>query len=542
MSPRTLTLIPIIAVALFLGLLVLVVAGGGDDGSNVSSGVEDPLAEALAFLPSDAPFVAVMETDAAAGPLSALDGLGARIPGATLALGEVGKLFGGLDLQAELLPVLGNPVVVGATELPREGAAQAPGGLPFVIPSTGRLAARARAATVARDQAGLDDVFDRLADGASVQRDGDSRGFDIYARPDGGAFAVKDGILVAAGSRTDLGRALALHARAGGGGGAAIDGAGTLTSASLRERFTGLPGRSSSVLRAAIDVEELAASDAADLEVPWVSAVRRAAFAVVPDEEAVTVRFRLTTDPETVTDGDVPIATGPQTPSPAAAEDEPVVLAFRDIAHTIEFARRTLRVTDPQQARDLDAIEVNLRRFARVDPTSQLLLKLTGTTTVTTGEDGAISVRAEVRDPEQIAEVLGRLKSISTLSSLAGGLGADVETRGLMIEDDGPDTYRVTRDGGTVARVAVLGEAVVLSTDENADLQLLADAFPESPDERARGAFSARISADALADALEERFGLDDARGVLGPIGGVTVQARGETEALSGSVRFAIGD
>ncbi len=545
MSARTLTLLPIVVVALFLGLMVLVVTGGGDDtGTAVSAGIEDPLAEALAFIPADAPFVGVVETDTAAGPLSSLQALGARVPGSALVLGEAGRALGSVDLQAELLPLLGNPLVVGAVELPREGSAAAPAGLPFRIPSLTRLGRGTRAATVARDPAGLGDLFDRLTDSAAVVRDGESRGFDIYTRPsDGVAFAVKGAILVASGSRTDLGRALTLHSRATVGGGAtAGDGTGALTPASMRERFSGLPGRSASFARLAVDVAELQDAEAAELEVPWVGALQRAAFAVVPSEETVDLRFRLTTDPETVTDGDVPIATGPATPSPAAGEDEPVVVAFRDVAHTIEFARRTLRATDPQLARDLDAIEVNLRRFARVDPTSQLLLRLTGTTTITTGPEGGVEVRAEVKDPEAIGDVLARLEGISTLGSLAGGIGVDVETRGITIEDDGPDTYRVLRDGSPVARVGVLGEALVLSTDERADLQVLADAFPESPDEEARGAFSARLSAERLVELVGERLGLPDgAQEALGPLGTVTIRARGETEAVSGVVRVAVG-
>lgn len=548
MSARTLTLLPIVVVALFLGILVLVVTGGGDDdggGSTASSGITDPLAEALAFIPSDAPVVGVLETDTSAGPLSKLQALGPRVPGSTLALGEVGSVLGGVDLQAELLPLLGNPVVVGAVELPRDGSAAAPAGLPFRIPSPGRLGRGVRAATVARDPAGLGDLFDRLSDSATVTSDGETRGFDVYTRPgDGVAFAVRGAILVVSGSRTDLGRALSLHSRATAGGGAtAGDGTGALTTASMRERFSGLPGRSASFARVAVDLDGLLDADAADLEVPWVGALQRAAFAVVPGDEAVDLRFRLATDPETVTDGDVPIATGPATPSPAAQDDEPVVLAFRDIAHTVEFARRTLRATDPQLARDLDAIEVNLRRFARVDPTSQLLLRLTGTTTITTGPEGGVEVRAEVADPEAIGDVLRRLKSISTLGSLAGGIGVDVETRGITIEDDGPDTYQVLRDGSPVARVGVLGEALVLSTDESADLQLLADAFPESPDEGARGAFSARLSVERLVELLGDRLGLSsEVERVLGPLDTVTLRARGETEAVSGVVRVAVGD
>ncbi len=60
MSPRTLTLIPIAAVATFLAIVSLVLFTGGDDGrTNASGSVADPIAAAVTIAPSDAPFVAL---------------------------------------------------------------------------------------------------------------------------------------------------------------------------------------------------------------------------------------------------------------------------------------------------------------------------------------------------------------------------------------------------------------------------------------------------------------------------------------------------
>ncbi|MTD46080.1 hypothetical protein GKE82_17760 [Conexibacter sp. W3-3-2] len=544
MSPRTLTLIPIVVVAVFLGLLVLIVTGGGDDdggsGSAATAEIADPLAEALTFVPTDAPLVGVVETDTAAGPAAALQALGGRIPGAALASGALGELLGDQELQAELLPLLGNPLVVTATELPREDATPAPAGLPFRVPSPRRLAEHVRVATVVRDRAGLDAMLDRMTGTGMLQRDGESRGFDRYTRTDGASLAVDGPVLVATGSRTDLGQALTLHARATRGGGATGgDGTGALTPVGLRERLAGLPGRGAAVARIAADVEELQDADLSELEVPWLGALRRVALALVPSEDGLDVRFRLATDPESVTDGDVPIATGPGTASPAAQEDAPVVVGIRNVAHTIEFVRRTLRSTAPELAAQVDGVESSLRRLARVDPSSQLLLKLTGTTTVTLGPGGGVEVRAEVRDPEMIEDVLRRLPSAAAGGALTGGVSGEVDLAGIALRDQGDGTYVVERDGGPLARVAVLGEALVVSTDDSTDLQALADAFPESPPEGARGALTARVSAEEAIDLVGLSPDLAEA---LGTFGTVTLQARGETEAVSGSIGLVEGD
>ncbi len=262
-----------------------------------------------------------------------------------------------------------------------------------------------------------------MADTGVLQRDGATRGFAVYRRQDGGAYALKSGLLVGAGSRADLQRALALAVR----GAASAAGEDTddlrspsLSKAALFERLRGLPGRSRSALRATIDLDAIERDDDGERQIPWVGALRRASFALVPDEDAVSVPFRFETDPEAVTEGDVPIATGVRAPAPAAEDDTPVVIGLRDVSHTIEFVRRTLRATNPKLASDIDSIENNLRRYARVDPTSQILSKLTGTTTITTDLDGTFTAafrtrrsaagvrRAVAAAPRLDAELAGR--------------------------------------------------------------------------------------------------------------------------------------
>jgi len=547
MSPRTLTLIPIVIAATILGLTTfLLLKGGGDDDTSSGTAVADPLVAALAYVPSDAPFVAVAETDATSGPLAALSGVADRIPGSELALNAVGGQLGDLDLRAELLPTLGNPIVASVPELPGgDAATTAVRPLPFRIPKLTGLLRASRFATVARDPAALRDLLDRQVDGGTLQREAESRGFTIYARPGGGGYALKGPLLVGAGSRQDLAAALTLGARASSGGDAAGEAdevrSGSLTTGTLRDRFRGLPSRARSAIRASLDLEVLQRGDASDVEIPWVSALRRASFAVVPSEDAVDVPFRLETDPEVVTEGDVPIATGPAAPSPAAADDARVVVGIRDAAHSIEFVRRTLRVTDSKTAQQIDSIETNLRRFARVDPTTQIIAKLTGTTTVTTDLNGTITVRAELTDPETVGNALSQLQRISTLSSLAGGIGVDVDTRGITFEAEPDGRYRIEQDGKAVARVAVINDALVASNREDVDLQALADAFPESPENEGGGALSVRVASEAVVDTLVKQLGLPGiARSALAAIGDLTLRARGANTAVTGSVRVAI--
>lgn len=540
-------LIPIVVVAAFLGIMTLVLLGGGDDdrggtGTAAATEVLDPVAEALAVLPADAPLVGTVETDATAGPMAAALETLDRIPGSEFAVAQLTELLGGLDPEAELLPLLGNPFVFGLAEA--RAATGADDATPEdtaspTVPGLGAL----RAATVARDPDGLASLLEAQVSGGALQRGADTRGFTTYVRPDGGGYALRDATFVAAGSAADLDAALTLHARATRRGASAdVDGSPALTPAGLRRAFAGLPSAQDAVLRVSGEPQVFGIASGLRADLPWVEALRRAAFAVAPGEEGVEVPFRLTTDPESITDGDVPIASGPAAPSPAAAEDAAVVVAFRDLAHTLAFARRALPSVAPDTAKDLDEIEQALRRFARVDPTTEIVQKLTGTTTISTTADGARTLRAELRDPEPVADALARVQNISQLGSLAGGIGIDVDTGGFEVEEeDGDGRYRILRDGDLLARAAVIDDALVLTDDEAVDLEEVAQALPESPPSGARGAFFARISAEAAGEAVIERFGLPGAaRAVLGPFGDVTIRARGSTEAVTGSVTLPV--
>ena len=528
-------LLPMVLVAAFLGITALILFGGddADDRAASSQAVADPLAEALSILPADAAAVAVLETDTTAGPLATGLALAKEVPAAAAAQGELAKLLGGIDLGAEVLPLLGNPLVVGLAEKPT------------LYGDLGTLAGFARAATVARDPEGVQDLLDRQAGSGLLTRGADVGDFTTYTAAGGGALAQRGPLLVAAGSDRELRRALALNTRARRGEGPTGDDVtGALTTRAMRERFRGLPGQAASALRVSTDADVLIPERADRGSPPWMEALSRISFAVVPDtDEGLTVPFRLATDAETLTDGDVPIASGATPPSPAAPDDAQVVLAFRDFAHTLEFVRRALPGTDPKLAKQISDTENALRKFARVDPTSQIVSKLTETTTITTDLAGTFTMRSDLNDPDAIADALSRVKDISRLGSLAGGIGIDVDTGGITVEEDGEDRYRVLRDEEPFVRIGVVFGTLVLTNDDGADLEEIAEAFPSSPDRDARGAFSARVDGEVLADVLVQRLGLPGvARLALGPLGDLTVSARGSVEGVTGTLRVALGD
>lgn len=535
MSPRTLMLLPMVLVAAFLGISALILFGGDDtdDRATSSQTVADPLAEALSVLPADAAVVTLLETDATAGPLAAGLALAKEIPAAGAAQGELNELLGGIDLGTEILPLLGNPLVVGLAERPaRHG-------------DLATLATFARAATVARDPAGVRDFLDRRVGGGLLTRGAGVGDFTTYVAPGGGAVALRGPLLVAAGSDRELRRALALNTRARRGEGPAGDDVtGALTTSAMRARFRGLPGQAGAALRLSADADVLIPRREDRGSVPWLEALDRVAFAVVPDpDEGLTVPFRLATDAEALTDGDVPIASGAAPPSPAAAEDAQVVLAFRDFAHTLEFVRRALPGADPGLAKRISDAENALRKFARVDPTSQIVSKLTETTTITTDLAGTFTMRSDLNDPDAVADALSRVQRISRLGSLAGGLGIDVDTGGITLEEDGEDRYRVLRDDEPFVRVGVVFGTLVLTNDDGADLEEIAEALPTAAGGDGRGAFSARVDGEALADLLVQRLGLPGlARLALGPLGDLTLSARGSVEGVTGTLRIALGD
>src|SRR5215208_32907 len=249
-----------------LALLVplLAVCGCGDD--NGSSG---PLDEGLSYLPADAPFAVAIETDLKSDQYRKAGKIADRFPFAGQAEQELKQMFergGDVDFDRDVKPLLGNPFVVGAVD-PRHFEGES-----FV------------GAIQVKDGDKLKDLVDK----AGASEKGEKEGAKLYADKTGDTYAVKDDVLVVAGSRKLLEQALERRS----------DGE-TLTADEFDAAMEDLPEEA--LVRSYFNLETLLRASPGGRQatkVKWVAALRTLGLVAQVRNDSVSLPFNLKTDPD----------------------------------------------------------------------------------------------------------------------------------------------------------------------------------------------------------------------------------------------------
>lgn len=488
--------------------------------------IRDPLAEALRQVPRTAPLVAVIDTDTGTGPLrQTLDLLG-RLPGADALAKTADELVSrrtGLSVTSDLQALSGEPLVIAKNGT----SAKAP-----II-----------AAMVVPDAVTLGSIIDGQVSQGTLTASGLYRDATLYTRAGadgGGALAQRDRLLVFASDLESLRAALKRGARRSGGGPSG------LTRQSFTARADSGANPSAAVARVAISGPALKGVLAGRLPriggMPWVAAIEGAGLGLTATSDGLRLQARIRTDDATAAESDLPIVTGPASPTPVGDGD--VKIAVRNLAQPIFFALKAIRLTHPEVLKPYDAITGLLSKFAQVDVEDDILATLTGTSTVTFPGDGAVTLRAETNNPDQVRGALMRLRRIGQLAGIAGSLGLGslgVDTGGLSIDQPEDDTYTIKKDDNPIAIVGLRDDVLVASTDPATNVDDVAGAFPEGDPTPDRGALSASLTSSALADRLVPLLGLPDrARVVLAALGTVTVTARAGVRSLSARIDVPI--
>jgi hypothetical protein len=276
--------------------------------------------------------------------------------------------------------------------------------------------------------------------------------------------------------------------------------------AAFDKRMAGLP-RSSA--RVAFDPRTLLAPRSPEIAgTAWGRALRDGAAVLTIEGDRIGLPFRLTTGP--VKPQDLPIATGTQ--APRMAGSGPIVAATRSPAQTLGFLRG---------AGLLPALDVLSRAPGFLKPN---LDDLGPDATITTPDAKVFTVRLTPPDPGDWATKLARLDALSGLIRFTGIADVRIDKRG--------DVYTIEQDGELVARAAVFGRVVMLSTDPRADLRAAANAPATPPPPDARGALTLRLA--------EQLFGPLLPALVRGHVGGVTGWARAESTLTSGELSVKV--
>ena len=444
-------------------------ACGGDDSSG------GPLESALSYVPEQAPFVVAIDTDLEGGQYSSLQAILDRFPGGIqledLLEGELQGGAGDVSYGKDVKPMLGNPFVVSATNVTS-----------FVDDSEDDD-------FVASIQVKDSDALDRVIDKTEPEEQGEVAGATVY-EDDGSFFAVEEDVVVLAGSRKLLDAALER-----------ADGDDHLDTATFEAALEGLPDEA--LARIYFDLQALIAQDPeteAARKVAWVAALRTLGLTASAREDEVELQLNLRTDPEGLSDSDLPIAAGEDSP-PVLERDGEVGFGIRDPGQIARFAESAGQAVDPANFGDYAQAKKTLDSRLGIDIDSDLVGQLSGDLSASIALDGALSIRSELEDPAAFEKTLGKVAA--ALPAFAEGAGAGA----VQLErPEGDDPfYSLAQADGDEIVFGVAGGAFVLASDRERAEELV-DAEPVLVD-GAEGALTLRSDAQELVNEVIDRYG-----------------------------------
>jgi hypothetical protein len=475
-----------------LGLAGFGLAGCGSSSS--SSG--GALATALSYLPANSPLVLRVTTDPHSGAVRSAQSLVAKIPLARLGEAALQSRLQqmGINYDADVRPLLGNPLVFGASTQTVSSAT----GREFVF------------AWVVKDAG----VFRADLKKSGARSTGSRDGAALY--PFGSGTLALDGSTVVASPDSDaLKAALDRHAHGTG-----------ITAADWGRAVKGLPGD------ALIDVfgslgQALSNASAANARrVPWIAAVRGYAVAISATSTGLALQYRVDTSGGALTSSQLPFAPGSAAPSLAGSM--PIVVALHDPAHAIGFVEGVEQATNPARYSAFQARQAALRRRSGVDINSLARL-LTGD----------LIVDSDLHATMARATVSNAGAARHALSKLATAPPRLLFTNATTVKRASGGFYELLRPGGSTVTAGVVGNQLVVGSATPAQLRAFA-AAPTSAAAGAKGPVAFRV---ALADLLRlalHRASSPTAQVILGLLGDVTGWIADSPAALTGNATVAV--
>ena len=488
------------AVACAAAMAMAGCGGSGDDG-------DSPLDNALGYLPEDAPLVAAIDTDVEGEQFDAIGKIIDKFAFGDAVKDAVKDLVEdqGGDFQ-DIEPLLGNEFVVGApTTRALTGDA---GGEDFV----GAIQAKSK------------DKLEDAVDGEKAKKQGERNGATLYEDEDGDSFAVKDDVLIVAGSQKLLESAVDQR-----------DADDRLTEDTFDETTEDLP--KDALVRVGGDLQKLLTDDpdtAGARKVKWVNALRTLGITLSFEEDEANVGFRLNTDADDLTPEDLPIAAGAASPS-IVDRARDIVVGIRDPTQIVDFAEAAGQAIDPRAFGEYDRAKRTIEKQLKVDIENDLLDQLEGDLSIALAVNGKFGARTQVKDPKAFDKTLARLGTVlpEVVESATG------ESVGYAKPKRGGDFYGLATASGDSFVYGVIDGVFVLANDAKVAGQLASEDTTAVPG--AEGAVV--LNADAaqlvqqLLGQLGEGLGLAGAA-ITGPLGDLNGSLRAETDGISGSFKL----
>lgn len=478
-----------------------------------------PLDNALGYVPADSPLVMSFETDPNGRQFKAAKKIVEKFPFAGQIEQQLQTQLQGqsVNYQQDIKPLLGNEFVVGATSV-QSVVKDNPDGKDFV------------GAIQAKDGKKLEQALKK----ENAKEDGEKDGAKIFKDKDGDSFAIKDDVLVVAASRALLEKALANRS-----------GDDRFTEDDFDKGTNGLP--KDSTFRLFTDLQKLIVSDPDTRDarkVKWVAALRDLGLSASVADDKVNIDFNLATDPNGLTEADLPLASGDQSPGVLRRRGR-LGFGLRGLGQIVRFGESAAQATDPAQFGSYEQTKTQAERKLGVDIDKDVLDQLDGDVSFTSGPYGGskdTAVRAEVKDPGTFKKTLAKAsKALPDLARNSSGTTLKIKRSGGLYTASSP-TQKVS--------YGVVGDSFVLA-DTAADVRSTAAASPQ-PAPGAKGSAAMQADAEGLVTQGLSRFGASGIGGqnlgfgallggslFVGPLGDLTGSAESETDGLRGKVSLS---
>jgi hypothetical protein len=492
--------------ALAAGVVAVSGCGGGSSGG----GGKDPLDNALGYLPKSAPLVVAIDTDLNGSQWKSLGTIANKFSFGGQVADQIKQSINkqGLDFDKQIKPLLGNEAVLGAAD-PQSILGD---NSSFVV------------ALQVKDKDKLESLLKQSKD---LKADGSSHGATLYKQDDGGETAQRDDVLLAADSKAQLEQAIEQR-----------DKGDRLTEDQFNSALSDLP--KGALLRVYTDLQALIggspnASQAR--QVKWVAALRTLGLTGSATDKAISFDVNVKTDPLNLTDADIPIATGDDSPGLLGNRGE-LVFGLRGVSQVIQFAQGVAQTVSPGSFADFARAKATIGQQLGIDVDKDVIQQLSGDTSVAVGLDGNYAIRAELKDPAAFTKTLAKLAKVAP--EFANGIGLQgaklTKVRNL---------YKLSGKGKSKdVYFGVVNNVFVISTQAARIGQLAS----ESPKQvaGAKGAFVTSSDAGALVSTIISRLGGGSLGATLGgglasaPLGNLDGWASAGTSGIKAHLQLGI--
>jgi hypothetical protein len=370
-----------------------------------------------------------------------------------------------------------------------------------------------------------------LIDKSGIEKKSEKDGATIYEDDGGEEFGVKDDVLIVGGSQEEIEQALERRSSDS-----------HYSEADFDSSQEGLAGQA--LVRASFNIQALLRADpstAGARKVEYVDAIRTLGLAATTRRDGVELGFNLKTDSDGLSEGDLPIASGSDSPD-VVDEADSVNVGLRNPKQVTDFAQATAQAIDPSGFGDFERAKQTIAAGLGVDLDDDIMGQARDVAVSINPRTGRFGARASLKDPAAFEKSLERASRV--LPQIARGAGFDGAR--LVEPRRGSPFYALVARGGGAIVFGVVERNFILANDADK-----ARAVAEKAPERvpgAKGALAVKARGQTIANAIIPLVlggvGLEDLgisfEGLLGALGDVTGSAESSTSGVKGSLKAAV--